>query len=509
MREHGKEKMRNPRILIVTPEITYLPEGMGNLAGKMSAKAGGMADVSASLVQALHRLGADVHVALPHYRRMFHVETAQLVADELRKYKSHLPDERIHLAEDRCFYYRDTVYSRGDGNVKLALAFQREVVNNIIPRVQPDLIHCNDWMTGLVPAAARREGIPCLFTVHNIHTQKLTLAQIEDAGIDAAEFWMHLYYGYPPYNYEESRNQNLIDLQASGCFAAHFINTVSPTFLKEIVNGWHSFIPDSIRSEIRNKYNAGCAEGILNAPDSADNPLTDTKIPFNYGPDGHAGMKRQNKLALQHALGLEENADRALFFWPSRLDPVQKGPQLLTDIAYRFLEKHPDAQLAVIANGPYQQPFWDIQSFHGIADRLAVHNFDGRLSALGFAGSDFTLMPSLFEPCGLPQMQAPIYGSLAVAHNTGGLHDTVEPLDAQKSSGNGFVFDTYDSNGLFWAMDQAMDFFHAPAELRAREVSRIMAESVRRFNHEACAKEYIKLYERMLDRPLVKKPRSE
>ena len=117
--------MKNTRILIVTPEITYLPEGMGNLAGKMSAKAGGMADASASLVQALHQLGADVHVALPHYRRMFHVETAQLVADELRKYKSHLPDERIHLAEDRCFYYRDTVYSRGDGNIKLALAFQR------------------------------------------------------------------------------------------------------------------------------------------------------------------------------------------------------------------------------------------------------------------------------------------------------------------------------------------------------------------------------------------------
>ena len=311
--------MKNPRILIVTPEITYLPEGMGNLAGKMSAKAGGMADVSASLVQALHQLGADVHVALPHYRRMFHVETAQLVADELRKYKSHLPDERIHLAEDRCFYYRDTVYSRGDGNIKLALAFQREVINNIIPRVQPDLIHCNDWMTGLVPAAARREGIPCLFTVHNIHTQKLTLAQIEDAGIDAAEFWMHLYYGYPPYNYEESRNSNMIDLQASGCFAAHFINTVSPTFLKEIVNGWHSFIPDSIRSEIRNKYNAGCAAGILNAPDSADNPETDAKIPFRYGPANHAEMKRKNKLALQHALGLEEDADKALFFWPSAL----------------------------------------------------------------------------------------------------------------------------------------------------------------------------------------------
>ena len=502
----AKAKVRNPRILIVTPEITYLPEGMGNLAGRMSAKAGGMADVSASLVAALYELGADVHVALPHYRRMFHVETAQLVADELRKYKTHLSDERIHLAEDRCFYYRDTVYDQGDGNLKLALAFQREVINNIIPHVQPDLIHCNDWMTGLIPAAARREGIPCLFTVHNIHTQKTTLARVEDSGIDAAEFWQNLYYSYPPYNYEESRNANPIDLQASGCFAAHFINTVSPTFLQEIVNGWFSFIPDSIRNEIRNKANAGCAMGILNAPDSTDNPATDEKIPFRYNAENHWEMKRRNKLALQHALGLEENADASLFFWPSRLDPVQKGPQLLTDITFRFLDKYAreGAQIAIIANGAYQKYFRDIQSFHGIYKRLAVHDFDGRLSQLGFAASDFTLMPSLFEPCGLPQMQAPIYGSLAVAHNTGGLHDTVEPLDWNKSIGNGFRFDTYDSNGLFWAMDQAMAFFHQPKEVREREVSRIMSESIRRFSHEACAKEYIKLYERMLDRTLVK-----
>ncbi len=496
-----------PRILIVTPEITYLPEGMGNLAGKMSAKAGGMADVSASLVQALYELGADVHVALPHYRRMFHVETAQLVASELRKYKSHLPDEHIHLAEDRCFYYRDTVYSRGDGNIKLALAFQREVINNIIPHVQPDLVHCNDWMTGLVPAACRREGIPALFTVHNIHTQKLTLSQVEDAGIDAAEFWMNLYYSYPPHDYFESREHNQVDLQASGVFAAHFINTVSPTFLQEIVNGWHSFVPDSIRNEMRGKFNAGCAAGILNAPDPADNPATDDKIPFKYGPENHREMKRQNKLALQHALGLEENPDAPLFFWPSRLDPVQKGPQLLTDITYRFLEKYSaqGAQLAIIANGPYQQPFWDIQSFHGISRRLAVHDFDGRLSQLGFAASDFTLMPSLFEPCGLPQMQAPIYGSLAIAHNTGGLHDTVFPLDWNASQGNGFVFDTYDSGGLMWAMERAMDFYMQSPETKEREISRIMRDALGRFSHKEVARQYIELYEKMLNRPLVKR----
>ena len=333
----------------------------------------------------------------------------------------------------------------------------------------------------------------------------MTLSQVEDAGIDAAEFWNHLYYSRPPYNYEESRNTNPIDLQASGVFAAHYINTVSPTFLQEIVNGWHGFIPDSIRNEIRNKYYAGCAAGILNAPDPTDNPIIDDKIPFRYGPENHAEGKRKNKLALQHALGLEENPDAPVFFWPSRLDPVQKGPQLLTDIAYRFLDKYwkDGAQLAIIANGAYQQPFWDIRSFHGIQGRLGVHNFDGRLSQLGFAGSDFMVMPSLFEPCGLPQMQAPIYGSLAIAHNTGGLHDTVEMLDAANHRGNGFIFDTYDANGLFWAMDRAMDFWRMPRDLRDAEITRIMAESLHRFNHEACAQRYIELYEKMLNRPLV------
>ena len=197
---------KSPTILVVTPEITYLPEGMGNMANVLHAKAGGLADVSASLVGALFRQGADVHVALPHYRKMFHVDVGKLISDELRVYMSHLHNSRIHLAEDRIFYYRDSVYSSYSKDSFLqAMAFQREVINNIIPDVKPDLIHCNDWMTGLIPAAARRMGIPCLFTVHNIHTHKATLAQIEDRGIDAAPFWQNLYYERPPLNYEESR----------------------------------------------------------------------------------------------------------------------------------------------------------------------------------------------------------------------------------------------------------------------------------------------------------------
>src|SRR6056297_2717408 len=99
----GRKENKNPTILIITPEITYLPKGMGNMANVLSAKAGGMADVSASLVSELYDLGADVHVALPHYRKMFHIDIAQLIDDELRIFQEKLPESKIHFAEDRIF----------------------------------------------------------------------------------------------------------------------------------------------------------------------------------------------------------------------------------------------------------------------------------------------------------------------------------------------------------------------------------------------------------------------
>ncbi|MDD3154952.1 MAG: glycogen/starch synthase [Victivallaceae bacterium] len=497
---------RKPRILIITPEITYLPLGMGNMANRLHAKAGGLADVSASLVGALYRQGADVHVALPHYRRMFHIDVGNLISDELRVYMRQLSNSRVHLAEDRIFYYRDTVYSNYYKESMLtALAFQREVINNIIPAVNPDLIHCNDWMTGLIPAMARRLDIPCLFTVHNIHTQKLAMAEIEDRGIDAAEFWNNLFFERIPVNYEESRSTNKVDSLASGIFAAHFINTVSPTFLREIVEGRIDFVPPEIHREITAKFHAGCAGGILNAPDESDAPEVDPYIDFKFGVDDHAEAKRRNKTAFQTKTGLEVNPDAPLFFWPSRLDPVQKGCQLLSDILFKVIDKYRDAklQVAIVANGSYQNVFRNIVSFHNMHDRVTVCDFDEQLSHQGYAASDFMLMPSRFEPCGLPQMICQYYGALPVVTNTGGLHDTVEPLDVDHDCGNGFRFNNYDSHALMWGIDEAMRFYRLPAEEKNRQISRIMAEARKRFNHDVTAQEYIKIYESMLRRPLV------
>lgn len=476
------------------------------MAQRMHAKAGGLADVSASLVSALFELGADVHVALPNYRQMFHTDVYQIFSEELQTMRRKLPDNRIHLAEDRIFYYRDEVYSRtGQENMRIALAFQREVLNNIIPRVQPDLIHCNDWMTGLIPAAARRWHIPCLFTVHNIHTEKRTLAQIESSGIDAARFWHHLYYEGTPWNYESARPALPVDFLASGIFAAHFINTVSPSFLNEVADGWHQFVPPAVRREIFNKRNAGCAVGILNAPDESYNPGTDTSLPELYGPANFVEGKRAARRAFQERTGLAENERGPIFFWPSRLDPMQKGPQLLTEILYQIVSDywHDNLQVAIVANGEFQRHFHDIVRHHGFSNRVAVCDFNENLSRLGYAASDFTLMPSSFEPCGLPQMIAPIYGGLTIAHNTGGLKDTVSHLSDDGGEGNGFVFNVHDAHGLRWAIDRAMDFHRKPADFRERVIRRVMDQSARRFNHAEAARRYFEIYEAMLQRPLI------
>ncbi len=496
---------QKPRILIVTPEVTYLPEGMGEQTN-YSAKAGGLADVSAALISALYDLQCDVHVALPDYRSMFDNRTTKVHNKELAKIRKRLDDERIHLAEDRAFYYLDNVYSGYSGkDLMVSLAFQREVINNIIPRVQPDIIHCNDWMTGLIPSMARYLEIPCLFTIHNIHTMTSTMAEIEDRGIDAAAFWQWLFLKTPPVNYEQSRDWNRVDFLTSGVFASHYVNTVSPTFLEEIVENRHPFVEPCLQTELSNKFHAGCAAGILNAPEPEFNPTVDDMIRYNYGPKNHKQNKAKNKRYIQEILGLEQDENAVLFFWPSRLDPVQKGCQLVAQILYDMVSQYWNDKLQVVfvANGEYQQHFHDIVQFHDLGRRISVCGFNEGLSHQAFAAADYLLMPSSFEPCGLPQMVGGIYGTLPVVHDTGGLHDTITELNPENNAGNGFLFNVHDAAGLKWAVDEAMNFHHLDPKIKEKQIRRIMVESVLEFNHSRCAKDYINLYEKMLERPFL------
>ena len=500
-------KRKNPRVLIVTPEVTYLPDRMGNLANFLTAKAGGLADVSAALISALFNQGADVHVALPDYRSIFKDRLVPFLRKEQRTLRKVMPDDRVHLAEDRAFFYLNRVYSNyGGENIRISLAFQREVINNIVPRVRPDLIHCNDWMTGLIPAMSREMGIPCLFTIHNIHTVKSTLSHIEDRGIDAAYFWQHLYFTNYAEEYESARDTNPVDFLASGVFAAHFVNTVSQRFLEEIVHGHHDFVDYHMRKELTNKFNAECATGILNAPDPGFNPGEDPHLAACYGPDDHQDAKAKNKCVIQKMLGLTVDENAPVFFWPSRLDPVQKGCQLLADIFYTVISKYwkNNLQVIFVANGDFQQVFHNIVNQHRFHERVAVCDFSERLEHMVYGAADFVLMPSRFEPCGLPQMIGQIYGALPVAMDTGGLHDTITHLNVEDDTGSGFLFEVYDSGGLLWAIDQAMNFYQLPTDVRQRQVTRIMRHGKATFNHQVNARQYIELYEKMLERPLIR-----
>jgi starch synthase/alpha-amylase len=283
------------------------------------------------------------------------------------------------------------------------------------------------------------------------------------------------------------------------------VNVVSPTFLEEIVNGKHSFIEPNIRRELINKKHAGCAVGILNAPDPSFNPQSDENLPKNYGPNNYVSGKKENKRFLQKKLELIQDDRAPIFFWPSRLDPLQKGCQLLADIFYRIISSYWDQNLEIVfvANGDYQMVFRDIVNFHELQKRVAILDFSNELEHLTYGASDFILMPSSFEPCGLPQMIAPIYGTLPIAHETGGIRDTIAHLDVDQNTGNGFLFKTFDSNGLFWAVEQAMNFYNLPQKIKSKQIGRIMKESLSTFTHANTARQYIELYETMLQRPLI------
>jgi starch synthase len=498
----------DPRVLIVTPEFTYLPKDMGDQYPFMNTKAGGLTDVSATLINALYDQGADVHIALPDYRHIFNGHLRTAVEESLHSFGRCVPNDRVHLARDKAFFHLSRIYPcYGTDNIKISLAFQREVMNNIVPMVQPDLIHCNDWMTGLIPAMARQLGIPCLFTFHNSHTEKTTLAEIEDRGIDAAFFWENLFYDYFPSSYENSRQSTPVDFLTSGVFASNFVNTVSPTFLMEIVDGLHGFVKRSFQQELSNKKKAGCAVGILNAPDPSYDPSIDEALACKYSATDHLLGKRTNKLALQKILSLNQDVQAPIFFWPSRLDPIQKGCQLLTKTLYKIIHNYREqkVQIVFIADGESQRHFKDIVGSHNLSDRVAVCGFNERLARLAYGASDFVLMPSSFEPCGLVQMIGSIYGALPVAHDTGGIHDTVRHLDADGNTGNGFLFKTFDSNGLYWAIDQAMQFYMLPVQVREQQISRIMMQSASKFSYNVTAQRYVDLYEKMLKRPLIGK----
>jgi starch synthase len=247
--------LAQPRILFVIPEVAFIPEGKKSRQIFIGARTGGFGDYLAELINDLIHLGVDVHVAQPDYRRVF----AILAQDEQISTGIELSNHRVHLAEDRSLFYSKPINSNPEyENIKISLAFQREVINQIIPRVQPDLIHCYDWMTGLIPAAARFFKISCLFTAQQLDTARSSLSYVEDRGIDAAVFWQHLFYDRYPLNYEETRETNPVDFLLSGVFAANFVTTSRLAFLANGCRDHSRFAKFPLWQVLAKKIESGC-----------------------------------------------------------------------------------------------------------------------------------------------------------------------------------------------------------------------------------------------------------
>jgi len=245
-----------PRILFVSPDVIFIPNRSEYMTRYMVTLSEGFSDDLAGLIVDLYDLGVDVHVVQPDYRQIF----TNTCREEQSKKVKKMPPGRIHLTEDRAFFYSNYADSNYKWeNIKISLAFQREVMNYILPWIQPDLIHCHDWMTGLIPAAAKKLEIPCLFTVHKPDTAKSLLASVEDMGIDAATFWQYLFYDRYPANYEETRETNPVNFLLSGILAAPVVTIVGFASLMKREQNLNPFTELPLSKILVDKLNSGAA----------------------------------------------------------------------------------------------------------------------------------------------------------------------------------------------------------------------------------------------------------
>lgn len=490
-----------PRIMICTPEITELPEGMGNAANLVSAKGGGLGDISASLIRYLaDNKDFELHVVLPKYdNRIKHM--ARITNRQIDRLAIILSGKGIHLINDSSFSYIFDPYEENKYHTRIrrAMALNREVINYLLDSVEPDIVHCNDWMTALIPAAAKAKGIKSLFTLHNIFTEKQTLMDIELSGMKPFDFAQWLYFedfpGDLKKEWEKIFTTNKVDLTASGIYAADIFNTVSETFLDELVNNYFDdIVPPAIYRVIREKWEQGRAYGILNAPNDTIHPEISHNI-INYHVGNAMEKRLENKIRFQKMMELPAEPEVPLFFWPNRLY-YQKAPEILIDNISYFLSKY-EMQIAVVANG-------DSKLEKKLADltekqtRLSYKKFNEELSGIGKAAADFILMPSRYEPCGLPQMEAIRFGTLPIVRATGGLKDTIQHLDWHSDSGNGFVFEIADKAGLEYGIKEAISFYKLPHEIKKKQIQRIMLESLEKYNLKNTAEKYLNLYEKLL-----------
>jgi starch synthase len=462
-------------------------------------KTGGLADVSGALPAALQDIGLDCRLLLPGYPVVIQKLTeTTLIAqfDDLpfdgltrisaRLLASVMPGSTTPLYildAPQAFYRSGGPYQDADGLDYPDNPQRFGLLSQVAALLcgsdspldwRPDILHCNDWQTGMAPAYLRLSGnpIPTLITVHNLAYQ----------GIFAPDMLARLNLPASSFSIEGVEYYGNLSFLKAGLYYSDHITTVSPTYAEEIQSAPLGMGMQGLLEQRRHQLS-----GILNGIDTNDwNPSADPHLQCEFSNRAPAGKKRC-KQNLQQELGLEMNADAPLFGMIARM-AYQKGLELVLAVAQGILDR--GGQIALLGTG---------EKAIEAAVRTLVAENPGRVAALiGYdeglshrieAGADMFLMPSLFEPCGLNQMYSLRYGSVPIVHATGGLRDTVE------DGVTGFVFHQPTPHAFWLAIEHALDLYAQKPAWK-----KLMTTGMNRdFSWKKSALAYQAVYGRLLD----------
>ncbi|BBE51923.1 Glycogen synthase [Ferriphaselus amnicola] len=465
-------------------------------------KTGGLADVSGALPVALHKLGVDVRVLLPGYPQVLQALPPMPI---VATFSSLFGFPAARLLEGTMpggvpLWVLDCpdLYQRGGGpyadekgqdwsdnprrfgllsKVAAILGSGESPLN-----WHPDVVHCNDWQTGLAPAFLKYApgAARSIMSIHNIAFQ----------GVFPAHWTPELGLPWDSYKAEGAEYYGNLSFLKAGLFFCDHITTVSPTYAREIQTDALGF---GMQGLLQHKRDA--LTGILNGIDYDEwNPATDHHLSAHYDSRNLVG-KAANKAELQRRMGLEVNPDIPLFGLVSRFT-YQKGIEVFLEIAPQLIDM--PAQLVLLGSGDAGIQSWAQELAYRYPGKIGVRvGFDEGLSHLIEAGSDLFMMPSRFEPCGLNQMYSQCYGTPPIVHATGGLLDSVtDCTEATLADGTatGFVIHGLSAATLLATAQHAVDIYRDPATWQALQVNGM----TRDFSWSQSAEAYRNVYEKVL-----------
>ena len=481
---HGRSEM--PKVLLAAAECAPF------------SKTGGLADVVGALPKALKKLGVDARVITPFHRCIKdvyegHVEHLFDFYTRLGWRNAYVGIERLEY-EGVIFYFVDNEDYFGDRIYRGGLpegeqySFFTRAILEALPSLgfEPDVVHCNDWHTAMLPMLGHtqyrglmQDKLKYLLTIHNIAFQgKFSFDFVQDMfGVDPCY--------YTP---EFIELNGFADYLKAGCVFADRVNTVSPSYAAEIKTPYFGEGLDGVLNA-----RAAVLTGVLNGIDrDFFNPETDPALPINYSAADWSG-KAVCKRVLQKGMGLEQCPDVPLFAMVTRMTE-QKGFDLVACVLDDMMCRE-DMQFMLLGNGDERFEKFMAAAENRYPGKLCAYiGYKEELSHLVYAGSDFFLMPSRFEPCGLSQMIAMRYGSVPIVRETGGLQDTVTPYNRFPDEGDGFSFKNFDA----WEMRDAMRLAMAcykDAEIMDGLIGRAMAKNI---GFDLPAEEYARHYIWML-----------